>query len=289
MAYPIIPAPYGFKAVSEFGGLPYSGSTRMYPIATAYGTSLFNGDIVQLSGGTIVTTTMSAASSPATAVAGTLGIFVGAEYTNSSSQIVRGQYWPASTSSNYAVGYVIDDPRTVFKAVMVAQGTSLSNTAATVGYANATFIGTNLYAVTGTAGNTTTGDSAMAVSGAVITSGTSGNTRIATLLPFRCVGMVQDTAVTVTAVGGNANSSGTTITLTAANTAIQPGMQLVAQGVSGVAQGNYISVTNVNGTTVTLGSSIAVPTGTNLSFVGFPEVLVVWNQTFQGMTNTAGV
>ena len=289
MAYPIIPAPYGFKAVSEFGGLPYSGSTRMYPIATAYGTSLFNGDIVQLSGGTIVTTTMSAASSPATAVAGTLGIFVGAEYTNSSSQIIRGQYYPASTTSNAMVGYVIDDPRTVFKAVMVAQGTSLSNTASTVGYANATFIGTNLYAVTGTAGNTTTGDSAMAVSGAVITSGTSGNTRIATLLPFRMIGVVQDTAVVVTATGGNANSSGTTITLTAANTAIQPGMQLIAQGVSGVAQGNYISVTNVSGTTVTLGSSIAVPTGTQLSFIGYPEVLVTWNATVQGMTNTAGV
>jgi hypothetical protein len=261
----------------------------MYPIATAYGTSLFNGDIVQLSNGTIVTTTMSAASSPATPVAGTLGIFVGAEYTNSSSQIVRGQYYPASTTANAMVGYVIDDPRTVFKAVMVAQGTSLSNTASTVGYANATFIGTNLYAVTGTAGNTTTGDSAMAVSGAVITSGTSGNTRIATLLPWRVVGMVQDTAVTVTATGGNGNSSGATVTLTAANTAIQPGMQLIAQGVSGVAQGNYISVTNVNGTTVTLASSIAVPTGTNLSFVGFPEVLVTWNATFQGMTNTAGV
>jgi len=289
MAYPIIPAPYGFKAVSEFGGLPYSGSTRMYPIATAYGTSLFNGDIVQLSNGTIVTTTMSAASSPATPVAGTLGIFVGAEYTNSSSQIVRGQYYPASTTANAMVGYVIDDPRVVFKAVMVAQGTSLSNTASTVGYANATFIGTNLYAVTGTAGNTITGDSAMAVSGAVISSGTSGNTRIATLLPWRVVGMVQDTSVTVSATGGNGNSSGTTITLTAANSAIQPGMQLIAQGVSGVAQGNYISVTNVNGTTVTLASSIAVPTGTNLSFVGFPEVLVTWNATFQGMTNTAGV
>ena len=289
MAYPIIPAAYGFKPVSEFGGLSYAGSTRMYPIATGYSTNLFNGDIVQLSGGTVVTTTMSAASSPATPVAGTLGIFLGAEYVNSSKQTVRGQYWPASTVSDYAVAYVVDDPRTVFKAVMVAQGTSLSNTASTIGYANATFIGTNLYAVTGTAGNTTTGDSAMAVSGAVISSGTSGNTRIATLLPFRCIGMVQDTAVTVTATGGNANTSGTTITLTAANTAIQPGMQLIAQGVSGVAQGNYISVTNVNGTTVTLGSSIAVPTGTQLSFVGFPEVLVTWNATFQGMTNTAGV
>jgi len=288
MAYPIIPAPYGFKAVSEFGGLPYAGSTRMYPIATAYGTSLFNGDIVQLSGGTIVTTTMSAASSPATPVAGTLGIFVGAEYTNSSSQIVRGQYWPASTSSNYAVGYVIDDPRVVFKAVMVAQGTSLSNTASTVGYANATFIGTNLYAVTGTAGNTITGDSAMAVSGAVVSSGTSGNTRIATLLPFRVVSLVQDTAVSVSATASTSGSS-TTVTLTAANTAIQPGMQLICSTGTGSAQGNYISVVTVSGTTVTVNSAVTLASGSQVSFVGYPEVLVVWNQSFQGMTNTAGV
>ena len=288
MAYPIIPAPYGFKAVSEFGGLPYAGSTRMYPIATAYGTSLFNGDIVQLSGGTIVTTTMSAASSPATPVAGTLGIFVGAEYTNSSSQIVRGQYWPASTSSNYAVGYVIDDPRTVFKAAVVAQGTSLSNTASTIGYVNQTFVGTNMYAVTGTAGNTTTGDSAMAVSGAVVSSGTSGNTRIATLLPFRVVSLVQDTAVSVSATASTSGSS-TTVTLTAANTAIQPGMQLICSTGTGSAQGNYISVVTVSGTTVTVNSAVTLASGSQVSFVGYPEVLVAWNQSFQGMTNTAGV
>jgi len=289
MAYPIVPAPYGFKPVSEFGGLPYAGSTRMYPIASAYSTSLFNGDIVQLSGGTIVTTTMSAASSPGTAVAGTLGIFLGAEYVNSSSQTVRGQYWPASTVSNYAVGYIVDDPRTVFKAVMVAQGTSLSNTASTVGYANATFIGSNLYAVTGTAGNTNTGDSAMAVSGAVISSGTSGNVRIASALPFRCVGIVPDTAVTVTATSGTATSSSSTLTITASNTAIQPGMQIIAPGVTGMAQGNYLTVTNISGTTLTLSASVTVPASTALSFVGYPEVLVVWNATFQGMTNTAGV
>ena len=288
MAYPIVPAPYGLKAVSEFGGLPYAGSTRMYPIATAYGTSLFNGDIVQLSGGTIVTTTMSAASSPATPVAGTLGIFVGAEYTNSSSQIVRGQYWPASTSSNYAVGYVIDDPRTVFKAAVVAQGTSLSNTASTIGYVNQTFVGTNMYAVTGTAGNTTTGDSAMAVSGAVVSSGTSGNTRIATLLPFRVVSLVQDTAVSVSATASTSGSS-TTVTLTAANTAIQPGMQLICSTGTGSAQGNYISVVTVSGTTVTVNSAVTLASGSQVSFVGYPEVLVVWNATFQGMTNTAGV
>jgi len=288
MAYPIVSAPYGFKAVSEFGGLPYAGSTRMYPIATGYSTNLFNGDIVQLSGGTIVATTMSAASSPATAVAGTLGIFVGAEYTNSSSQIVRGQYWPASTSSNYAVGYVIDDPRTVFKAAVVAQGTSLSNTASTIGYVNATFIGTNMYAITGNTGSTITGDSAMAVSGAVVSSGTSGNTRIATLLPWRVVGIVPDTAVTVTATASTSGSS-TTVTLTAANSAIQPGMQLICPTGTGSAQGNYISVVTVSGTTVTVNSAVTLASGSAVSFVGYPEVLVTWNATFQGMTNTAGV
>jgi len=288
MAYPIVSAPYGFKAVSEFGGLPYAGSTRMYPIATGYSTNLFNGDIVQLSGGTIVTTTMSAASSPGTAVAGTLGIFVGAEYTNSSSQIVRGQYWPASTSSNYAVGYVIDDPRTVFKAAVVAQGTSLSNTASTIGYINPTFIGTNVYAITGGTGSTITGDSAMAISGGVVSSGTSGNTRVTSGLPFRVVGVVQDTAVTVSATASTSGSS-TTVTLTAANTAIQPGMQLIAPNGTGSAQGNYIYVVTVSGTTVTVNSAVTLAAGSSVAFVGYPEALVVWNQGFQGMTNGTGV
>ena len=288
MAYPIVSATYGFKAVSEFGGLPYAGSTRMYPIATGYSTNLFNGDIVQLSGGTIVATTMSAASSPATPVAGTLGIFVGAEHTNSSSQIVRGQYWPASTSSNYAVGYVIDDPRTVFKAAVVAQGTSLSNTASTIGYINPTFIGTNVYAITGGTGNTTTGDSAMAISGAVVSSGTSGNTRVTSGLPFRVVGVVQDTAVTVSATASTSGSS-TTVTLTAANTAIQPGMQLIAPSGTGSAQGNYIYVVTVSGTTVTVNSAVTLAAGSSVAFVGYPEALVVWNQGFQGMTNGTGV
>jgi len=289
MAYPIVPAPYGLKPVSEFGGLPYSGSTRMYPIATGYGTSLFNGDIVQLSGGTVVATAMSATSTPGTATAGTLGVFLGCEYTNSLSQPTRAQYYPASTTSNLMVAYVVDDPRTVFKAALTVQGTSLANTGTTIGYANQSFIGTNLYAVTGNSGNTITGDSALALSGGVVSSGTSGNTRVTSALPFRVVGIVPDTAVTVTATSGNATSSSATLTITAANTAISPGMQIIAPSVTGMAQGNYLTVTNISGTTLTLSASVTVPAGTALSFVGYPEVLVVWNQGFQGMTNSSGV
>jgi hypothetical protein len=287
MAYPIVPAPYGFKPVSEFGGLVYAGSTRMYPIATGYGTSLFNGDIVQLSGGTVVTTTMSAASTPGTAVAGTLGIFVGAEYVNSSKQTVRAQYYPASTTSDNMQAYVIDDPRTVFKAVVVGQPTAgVSNTASTVGYVNPSFIGSNMYAVTGTAGNVNTGDSAMAVSGNAPGSNGTGNVRTTTAYPFRVVGVVPDTAFTTVAIGSTSGSS-TTVTLTAANSNIVAGMQLIASG-TGSAQGNYISVTNVNGTTLTDSSAVTLASGTQISFVGYPEVLVVWNQGYQGMTIATG-
>lgn len=289
MAYPIVSAPYGFKAYNELGGLPYAGSTRMIPIATGYNTNLFNGDIVQLSGGTLIKTSMSAASSPATAVAGTIGIFVGVEYTNpATQQKIRAQYWPAGTVAQDAVAYVIDDPRTVFRVAVTNQGSSLANTGTSIGYLSETFVGTNVYAITGATGSTTTGDSAMSVSGGVISSGTSGNTRVATLLPFRVVQLVPDTAVSVAAVASTSGSS-TTVTLTAANSAIQPGMQLIAPTGTGSLAGNFIAVTNVSSTTVTVSSAITLASGTAVTFVGYPEALVVWNQTFHSYTNTAGV
>ena len=77
--------------------------------------------------------------------------------------------------------------------------------------------------------------------------------------------------------------------MTAANSAIQPGMQLIAPSGTGSAQGNYISVVTVSGTTVTVNSAVTLAAGSAVSFVGYPEVLVTWNATFQGMTNTAGV
>jgi hypothetical protein len=66
-------------------------------------------------------------------------------------------------------------------------------------------------------------------------------------------------------------------------------MQLIAPSGTGSAQGNYITVTNISGTTVTVSSAITLSAGTAISFVGYPEVKVVWNQGFQGLTNSAGV
>jgi hypothetical protein len=290
MAYPIVAGPYGLKALNEIGGLPYAGSTRMIPIASGYSTSLFYGDTVQLSGGTLIAGSYNCTSSPTSPIAGTIGVFVGCEYTNpGTNQRIRAQYWPASTVAQDAVAYVIDDPRVVFKVAVGTQGTSLANSGTSIGYFNETFVGTNVYPITGNTGSTTTGDSALLVTGGVVSSGTSGNTRLgAAAAPFRVVQLVPDTAVVVTATASTSGSS-TTVTLTAANSAIQPGMQLICVTGTGSLAGNYISVTNVNSTTVTVNSAVTLASGSQVSFIGYPEALVTWNNTFHSYTNSAGV
>ena len=281
MAYPVIDAPYGFKAINELNGLPYAGATRQFPIARSYGTNIFYGDLVQLTtNGTLILTSYSAASSPSTVIAGAIGVFVGCQFTNpTTKQLQFSQYYPASTAADDILAFVVDDPSAVFKVVMVGQTSTESNTASTVGYANQSFIGTNVYAITGVAGSTTTGNSKMAVSGDGPTNNT-GNVRVAsTSLPFRVVALVPETAYTVTGTGSTSGSS-TTLTLDAAITGLQAGMAVVAPAASAGAYfpGSYNYVTNVNGTTVTLASAITLASGSQVSFVGYPEVLVKWNQ-----------
>lgn len=287
-AYPTVSGPYGLKAVNEIGGLPYAGSTRMIPIASGYSSNLFYGQIVQLSGGTIVAGSYSAATSPTTPIAGTIGVFVGCQYTNPSTlQPIQSQYWPASTVANDAIAYVIDDPRTVFKVAVGSQAQSLSNTSGALGYMNPAFIGTNVYPLSGAGGSTTTGNSLLSVSGGVVSNG-SGNTRVTAAAPLRVVSVVPDTVYAVTQTASTSGSS-TTLTLTAANSAIQAGMQISSPSGTGGYSGNYITVTNVNSTTVTLSSAVTIASGTQVTFLGYPEVLVTWNGNFHSYNNTTGV
>jgi len=288
MAYPTVSAPYGLKAVNELGGLPYAGSTRMIPISTGFSSNVFYGDIVKIGNGRIALYNYDPTSNPTTVIDGAIGVFVGCEYTNpGTNQRIRAQYWPASTVAQDALAYVIDDPRTVFQGVMGSQGTSLANSGTTVGYANPAFVGSNLYSLSGNTGSTTTGDSAVILTGGAISSGTSGNVRVTTAAPFRVVAVVPDTAVSVAATGSTSGSS-TTVTLTAANTAIKPGMQLIAPSGTGSLAGNYITVTNINSTTVTVSSAITLAAGTAITFVGYPEVRVVWNAGWHSYTNATG-
>ena len=279
MAYPVVDAAYGFKPINELNGLPYAGATRQIPIQRNYGTALFAGDLVKFEAGLIELTDMTSAS---TSALGQAGIFVGCSYTNpSTGQKLFAQYYPGSIQANDIVAYVVDDDRAVFKAVMIAQSGSVSNTATGVGYVSQAFVGTNLFPVTGTAGSTTTGNSAMGVCGTNPTNG-SGGIRVLTTAPFRVVGVVPETGVTLS---GSGTCSTTTITLAAAVTGLQAGMQFIVPGVTNANPGDYNLVTNVNSTTVTISRSVTIAAATAMTFVGYPEVLVKWNQGYHSYDN----
>jgi hypothetical protein len=292
MAYPVIPAPYGLKPVNLIGGRVYAGSTRMFPIVNGYSNNLFNGDVVQLGAigspatvGTLIQTTLTYNSS--SAVAGTIGVFVGCEYSTTGGPIYgknRYQYWQANTTAPDCLAYVVDDPQAVFKAVVVQGGSAQSQT---VLYANQSFVGANVF-YSGPGGLTSTGDStagvALAATALSQSSGTATNP-LTTGAPFRIVGIVPDTAVYFTQ---NATSSSTTITLSSANSYIYPGMAVSGPGIN---LGSNTYVTAVNGTAVTINTAVATAqsTATSFTFVGYPEVLVTWNFGFHSYFNATGV
>lgn len=292
MAYPTVSAPYGLKPVNLIGGRVYSGSTRMFPIVNGYSTSLFNGDVVQIgtSGniGNIIASSL--AYNASSAVAGTIGVFVGCEYSNTSGPIYgknRFQYWQASTTAADAIGYVVDDPQAVFRTAVLSNpaGTGGSTT---IQYINNAFIGSNAYYIGSAAGNTgstTSGDSLAGVAVSAAATSTSAITPITTSAAFRIVGIVPDTAVTVTQ---NATTSSTTVTLSASNSAILPGMVISGPG---ILVGSNTYVTTVNGTTVTINQAVttAQSSATSFSFTGYPEALVSWNFGYHSYFNATGV
>lgn len=287
MAYPTVSAAYGFRPVNQLAGLPYAGATRLLPVAYNNTNAIFYGDLVELSAGGVVVTGMST-STTNTARAGQIGVFMGCTYTNpATGQKLFSQYLPAGTLANDIQAYVVDDPSAVFKVVMIGQPSAgLSNTATTVGYASENLVGTNVYCVTGTAGSIITGDSAMGVSGDQPTNGT-GNKRVTSALPFRIIQLVPETAVTLTGTGSTSGSS-TTVTLDAAITGLQAGMQLVCPSGTGSSVGKFITVTNVNTTTLTVSSAVTLASGSALTFVGYPEVLVKWNQGYHSYQFATG-
>lgn len=292
MAYPTVSAPYGLKPVNLIGGRVFAGSTRMFPITNGYGTSLFNGDVVAIGTGNdignLVASTL--AYNGASAVNGTIGVFAGCEYSTTGGPIYgknRYQFWQASTSAPDALGYVVDDPQAVFQAVCLSNpaGTGGSTT---IQYLNPSFVGSNAYyigAAAGNTGSTTTGDSAAGIAISAAATSTSSITPLTTSAPFRIVGVVTASAVTVT---NNATTSSTTVTLSAANSQILPGMVISGPGINA---GSNTYVTTVNGTTVTINRAVTTTqaTAAQFSFTGYPEALVTWNFGYHSYFNATGV
>lgn len=286
MAYPTVSAPYGLKPVNLLGGRVYSGSTRMFPIVSGYSTSLFNGDVVQLGTGNNIGNLIASGFSynDSSAIAGTIGIFVGCEYSSTGGPIYgknRYQFWQASTTAPDAQGYVVDDPQALFRCAVVSGG-AVNGT--TIQYVNNAYIGSNAYYIPG-AGSTSTGDSTAGVAISASATSTSSITPLTTTAPFRIVQVVPDTAVSVLQA---ATSSSTTITLSASNAAILPGMTVNGPGIT---VGSNTYVTTVNGTTVTINKAVTTAQGSavNFSFTGYPEVIVGWNFGYHSYQNATGV
>jgi hypothetical protein len=174
MAYPTVSAPYGLQAINRIDGMPYAGAIRQIPVAAGFGTAIFDGDTVVInSDGYLVKSTT-------TDSGNIVGVCMGGQYVNSSGQTVQGQYIPAlaSTSTNLALAYVVDDPMALFKVAVVTSGT-------TMGTAGRTVVGSNLALVLN-AGSTTTGNSAFAVT--LTGAGTTAT------IPIRVIDVVPETA-----------------------------------------------------------------------------------------------
>ena len=278
MGYPTIDAPYGLKPVNLIGGQVFAGSTRTLPIQYGYATDIFYGDYVVLSRGFATRASVSTG----TGVNQVTGVFLGCSYTDPVTKQKRfSQYWPASTLAGDAAALVADDPDTVFKAVVCSATTAIASGALAM-------VGTNLSMIDNT-GNVNTGNSANAVLAPTATP-------VSTILPVRCVGVVEDTAFSVTASG---SSSGTAITLTGTGlpAAIPVGTSVAYLASNGqlIQTSSFVTAAaSAGATSVTLNAAIAVPGGvtaipsaSTIVFTQYPEILVKSNLLVHGYYSSA--
>jgi hypothetical protein len=188
MAFPTVNAPYGLKPINLYGGTPFAGATRQYRIASAYNTSIFYGDPIEMiNDGTIIKSAITTDRATVT-TSQIIGVFLGCSYVNSQGQTIFAQYFPANTAAptgTYITAYVSNDPDTLFKAVIATGATTDDATSGLLPSSTTEFtvIGTNVALVQNT-GLTNTGNSRVAVA----SSATTGT------LPMNVVDVVYETS-----------------------------------------------------------------------------------------------
>lgn len=99
--------PFGLRPIRHLGGGQIRASE--YSIASAYGTGIFTGNVVQLTG---------TGRNIEIAEAGNvdnIGVFAGCRYVDSTGKQQFSQFWPASTTATDIVAMVYDDPDIVFE------------------------------------------------------------------------------------------------------------------------------------------------------------------------------
>lgn len=277
MAYPFVDGPYGLKPVNLIGGQVFAGGIRQYPIQYSYGTDIFYGDFVKVSASAPGGMLQRVSISNTTSSNAVTGVFLGCSYTNPlTKQKTFSQYWPASTLAGDAVGYVCDDPDTVFKAAVCSATTVMASGAVAM-------IGNNLSMINNT-GSTSTGNSRNAVLAPTATP-------VTTILPVRCVGVVDDTAIVYSASGSSAT---TTITLTGTGlpAAIPVGTSVAYLAANGqvIETGSFVTAAaSAGATSVTInaqpnvaGSGTNIPASSTIIFTIYPEILVKLNVLTHG-------
>ena len=280
MAYPNVPSTYGFKPVNLIGGQVFSGSTRQIPIQYGFGTNIFYGDIVGISRGFITrsTVTTGAGATTGAAAGGSVGVFLGCNYTDPVTKQKRySQYWPASTLAGDAYAVVTDDPDTLFQvAVASTQGAQAIGSVATA------MIGLNI-AGSDLAGNLNTGDSY----NGILASNVGNNAT----LPFRIVDLKRDSAIQFTTT----YTSGTgTLTVSALPSNVLVGTEVgyIASNGQYVGTGSWVSTfaaagtttvilnsaqVTVNSPTGTASTAMTIPASSTLVFTQYPEAYVKFN------------
>lgn len=267
MAYPGIDAPYGYMPVNLIGGQVFSGSTREYPIAYNYGTSIFYGDPVVLTNGFVNIATL-----PINTTNTTVGVFLGCSYTSpATKQRLFSQFYPANTLAGDIRAIVCDDPDTVFKmAVVTAAGVQ------TIGSMSQLVVGQNAAGST-TTGNAASGNSTLGVVGAAANTASAG---------FRILSLVPEsqTSTPATYVSGTGTTSVVVSGLTVGQ--VLPTGTDIFQLVPATGQLQFTgasltaatTVTTTGNTTLTVTNSPANSvTGPTLALVQSPEVLAKIN------------
>jgi nucleoside diphosphate kinase len=168
MAFPTVSAPYGFKPINRFDGMPYAGATNQYPVTS--GQAVFNGQVVAfVAGGTVSPLALTGNASIYA-----VGVVVGVQYTNSTGQTVQAQYAPASGVTN-VIAYVVNDPAAEFKV-------AVTNASSVIVPVSGTLLNSNVGGVTGT-GDTSTGNINSSVNGSTAATGTTLLFRVTALVP----------------------------------------------------------------------------------------------------------
>ena len=106
---------YGLRPVNLIGGQPYAGSTQQIKIASGYAVNIFYGSVVHVTAAGVLELVTDLGNNADAFPAGTVGVFMGCQYTDSVSGLRNQQYWPASQVAADAVGYVVTDPSVVFQ------------------------------------------------------------------------------------------------------------------------------------------------------------------------------